>query len=1139
MVNVIKNFCNNENVKNGILLIDMPTGSGKTYKVLEYIFDKVSSRSDTKIFFITSLKKNLPENELKEYFEKNGRLDLYEEKFLRLKSNIDMLTENWGKSQKYIPDNIRIDDRYKNIDDILQYINAYGNSPFISKLKDDLRIKYEPDFRCYIENILAKEYSQPQQRLEAIEKDKKWQWVGKLYPTVFTNKFQIYFLSMNKFLAMNSTITEPSYAFLNSPIIENSIIFIDEFDATKETALMNIIENSLKNKIDYINLFKRIHSSLTTHTFPGILSESKVLAEYIEQLIKISEIIHRKYSLNYSYKISFSQDRRRNNFLFHDNQYHTITDNSRAKWILARKDEKTRQCRINFSKEKPSDDDIKILQMLSELRGYISYFQNAVRIIADNFREHKNNNQNGSSEEFSREAAINSVLAEFGFKSNSEEHKFLRNGILVPKRNKVTRNFSNFTNIPYDFYNEGFRYYDFIESCDHDFQSRILLDSFQDTPEKLIIQLSKKAKVIGISATATIKTVTGNYDIDYFESEVGKLKSEADKAELDSYFNEQIKEYDKVNIRAEFISGGSADINCWTDILGDEEFAQAVISKIEQSTPNIYNMQRYVRIAKAFKEFLRHDDIKSFLCMLNKHPRANDSALDKELLEDVIFKYIRYNMPEKQFNGVVYIDGDSYDSKKNDLTNRLAKSEKLFVISVYQTIGAGQNLQYMIPRGVETVSINNYGNTKKDFDAVYVDKPTNLLVQLDNTLSEKNFAKYIFQVEFLRFHHLNNEISSSTARNCITNAFKCFTSQNNYKPVQAENLYNCESIKLHEIKTVIQAIGRICRTGNKNRNIYVYADEALKNSVDKNLLGNERLYNPEFRALLDKADLLRTKRTECDNKNIFGNKASHAFEISNAFIHSYFNKEWNEKRIDEWRRLRDFVLKYPTLSEEQYKSDSINDICIARKIYIELPEKSNKYWYSEKDDYESGEVHFEEKYQRDREVSANDARLHQLMEIPGMREFFNQNGWATEFSANKYMVSPPLFNNIYKGALGEIIGRYIFEQYYQIKLFEIDNPDEFELFDYKTADDVYIDFKHWKESNQFSRMEEREKIKRKLEKCNGNKVIIANIIAKENNYHVSRHHNILEVPCLYDVSSGSINYNIWGKIRDFISDTDK
>ena len=38
MYDIIKNYVENQN-KNALLLIDMPTGSGKTYQAIQYIYD--------------------------------------------------------------------------------------------------------------------------------------------------------------------------------------------------------------------------------------------------------------------------------------------------------------------------------------------------------------------------------------------------------------------------------------------------------------------------------------------------------------------------------------------------------------------------------------------------------------------------------------------------------------------------------------------------------------------------------------------------------------------------------------------------------------------------------------------------------------------------------------------------------------------------------------------------------------------------------------------------------------------------------------------------------------------------------------------------------------------------------------------
>ena len=51
--------------------------------------------------------------------------------------------------------------------------------------------------------------------------------------------------------------------------MENTIIFIDEIDAAKNTILSRIVEDSLKNNVDLIKLFLNIYNTLETKEFPS------------------------------------------------------------------------------------------------------------------------------------------------------------------------------------------------------------------------------------------------------------------------------------------------------------------------------------------------------------------------------------------------------------------------------------------------------------------------------------------------------------------------------------------------------------------------------------------------------------------------------------------------------------------------------------------------------------------------------------------------------------------------------------------------------------------------------------------------------------------------------------------------------
>ena len=125
-------------------------------------------------------------------------------------------------------------------------------------------------------------------------------------------------------------------------------------------------------------------------------------------------------------------------------------------------------------------------------------------------------------------------------------------------------------------------------------------------------------------------------------------------------------------------------------------------------------------------------------------------------------------------------------------------------------------------------------------------------------------------------------------------------------------------------------------------------------------------------------------------------------------------------------------------------------------------------------------------------------------------------------------MSPALFNNIYKGALGEEVGRYLFKQVLNLELQEINNPEQFELFDYKLAETpIYVDFKNWHETTVFDSEEMLNKIERKAKKCGCKCAIIVNILA-ENEWKTHRRKQkdltIVEIPSLL-TGSDSLHYN--------------
>lgn len=230
MYDIIKRYVDNEN-KNGLMLIDMPTGSGKTYSAIKYIFDACMDpqNKDRKYIFVTTLKKNLPYDDLQKWFNSIGKSELYQEKVLVIDSNMDSVVDGWSPEvESAIPAEIKKSDEYKNFQRDLSFVKRQREEKtlvmreFLDSIESNLREKTEPRFRRLVSDYLAKEYVTVEQRLYAVKTDKKWQWLGKLYPAVFTRDRQVLFLSMDKLLSRNTTIVEPSYMFYNSDIVKST-----------------------------------------------------------------------------------------------------------------------------------------------------------------------------------------------------------------------------------------------------------------------------------------------------------------------------------------------------------------------------------------------------------------------------------------------------------------------------------------------------------------------------------------------------------------------------------------------------------------------------------------------------------------------------------------------------------------------------------------------------------------------------------------------------------------------------------------------------------------------------------------------------------------------------------------------------
>lgn len=194
----------------GLVLLDMPTGTGKTYQVTEYIAQQIDQlkAQNRKIIFITHLKKNLPFKELEKQLGRHGNAD-YRDEVWFVQGKLDAFKDHFST---YIDDIKRLFPSFKPYE-LLSLLKEYeqatknGQSTLIGVLEksSDKPIK---DFSNLVKQRLHKEFKTPELRLDALKNNSDWQWVTKLFPATLTLDKPVLFMSVSKFIYPYDTLIQ-------------------------------------------------------------------------------------------------------------------------------------------------------------------------------------------------------------------------------------------------------------------------------------------------------------------------------------------------------------------------------------------------------------------------------------------------------------------------------------------------------------------------------------------------------------------------------------------------------------------------------------------------------------------------------------------------------------------------------------------------------------------------------------------------------------------------------------------------------------------------------------------------------------------------------------------------------------------
>ena len=365
--------------KKGLVEMPLPTGFGKTHAVMQAISvmadREIDSFSDVRrIIFTTTLKKNLPVEKLRKYYKGD-----FDKEVLLLKSNVDSLIDFHacgGFSE--IPEKFKDDVFYKmakRLDRLKTLKTKKEKSSdefeFIQELKDRIN-EDEQAFRKRIRSVLSENFRTSKEQKRAIKKKSEFQWIEKLYPYIFIDEKKIILMTMRKLLSGLSPLAGTGNSMLTEEFLKGSILFIDEYDATKKDVKDEIIEEQLRERLDLIRVFRSVHSALHSERFSNDLLDVLHMDDYTLQKFYESIIIHanelyERFHLGLSYRQEDGLVDRKKNFLFYDSQFQTILE--KGKYTIFAQEDKARH-RMSITKgesDSSIDGNVSIQDLLRKV----------------------------------------------------------------------------------------------------------------------------------------------------------------------------------------------------------------------------------------------------------------------------------------------------------------------------------------------------------------------------------------------------------------------------------------------------------------------------------------------------------------------------------------------------------------------------------------------------------------------------------------------------------------------------------------------------------------------------------------------------------------------------------------------------
>ncbi|MDD5462492.1 MAG: hypothetical protein PHG00_12795 [Methylococcales bacterium] len=572
--------------------------------------------------------------------------------------------------------------------------------------------------------------------------------------------------------------------------------------------------------------------------------------------------------------------------------------------------------------------------------------------------------------------------------------------------------------------------------------------------------------VLGVSATAESKSVIHNFDIEYLKESLQMNYVELTQTQRqtihDYYSFERNYHAAGVEIVAASVEADIAYLKnqlcTWQPKAKNIDLLVEALLELggcDKERNLVFHYRWLSKLCIAIKNFIEQENNRYMIAMLNRGIKSKLA----EFLCWLASELERSSTVPVKLVPKVNADFLKTGQFEVEVIKHLEqKPGKVIAITTYQTMSSGKNPDYYFDPLLENGSLRRVGHRsshKTDIDCLYLENPTNLI-----SVSEAQESKTSDRLLLLSYGMALQEAGTLTlnqSRNWCKDVVQQASPFNTCNQLKAK-YYSTSGDRLYAIFRMIeQAVGRTARTEMKRSHIILFVDGELLESLAQDERDDE-LFSHEYKALVTLAKIQNwasapINREERRRQNLAVLRTARSISAIDNMLRA-IDEQLGPDSVDSWKQLRKQVLTTPVSRTPP----------VYNEYYLHSPTAGSYDYLRSEKEREAAEYRFFDLAGAYADhISEFECRLNVLRNNEVVSAHFRAHGYALSWDTDAaYILTPPIFTNIYKGALGEEAGEAVLAHFgFSLKALPIEHFERFDGLLEHSGEQALIDFKHW------------------------------------------------------------------------------